>query len=96
MYVHLGQDTVIRLDEIVGIFDLEKTTISRPTRDFLAGATARKEVINVSPEMPKSFVVTAGPTGNQTVYIAQMSPATLSKRADPLHAGSSLRESGNM
>lgn len=96
MYVHLGQDTVIRLDEIVGIFDLEKTTISRPTRDFLAGATARNEVVNVSPEMPKSFVVTADPAGKHTVYIAQMSPATLSKRADPLHAGSSLREGGNM
>ncbi|MBQ9083198.1 MAG: DUF370 domain-containing protein [Clostridia bacterium] len=90
MYVHLGQDTVIRLDEIVGIFDLEKTTISRPTRDFLAGATARSEVINVSPEMPKSFVVTADRSGKHTVYIAQISPATLNKRADP----SSLRELG--
>lgn len=90
MYVHLGQDTVIRLDEIVGIFDLEKTTISRPTRDFLAGATARNEVINVSPEMPKSFVVASDRHGKNTVYIAQISPATLNKRADP----SSLRELG--
>lgn len=91
MYVHLGQDTVIRLDEIIGIFDLEKTTISHPTRDFLAGATARNEVVNVSPEMPKSFVI-AGERGRQQVYISQISPATLNKRADPRNAVASLRE----
>ena len=92
MYVHLGQDTVIRLEEIIGIFDLEKTTISRPTRDFLAGATARDEEVNVSPEMPKSFVVAADSGKKQTVYISQISPATLNKRADPRNAGASLRE----
>ena len=29
MYLHLGQDTVVRLDEIVGIFDMENATISK-------------------------------------------------------------------
>lgn len=41
MYLHLGQDTVITYDEILGIFDLEATTVSKATRDYLATATKR-------------------------------------------------------
>ena len=32
MYLHLGQDTVIKMEEIIGIFDLETSTISKITR----------------------------------------------------------------
>ena len=92
MYVHLGQSTVIRSHEIIGIFDLEKTTISRPTRDFLAAATARGAVVNVSPEMPKSFVVAAEKGRPATVYISQISPATLLKRTDFIHTIANIHE----
>ena len=36
MYLHLGQDTVIKMDEIVGIFNMETSTISKITRNYLA------------------------------------------------------------
>ena len=36
MYLHLGQDTVIRMDEIIGIFDMETSTIAKATRNYLA------------------------------------------------------------
>ena len=29
MYLHLGQDTVVKMSEVVGIFDLETSTISK-------------------------------------------------------------------
>ena len=48
MYIHLGEDTVVNDKEIIGIFDLETTTVSKNTRDFLSFAEKRKEVINVS------------------------------------------------
>ena len=35
MYIHLGEDTVVKLDEVIGIFDMDNTTVSKPTRDFL-------------------------------------------------------------
>ena len=38
MYLHLGQDTVIKMDEIVGIFNMETSTISKTTRNYLAQA----------------------------------------------------------
>ena len=35
MYLHLGQDTVIKMDEMIGIFDLETSTIYQITRQYL-------------------------------------------------------------
>ena len=80
MYLHLGQDTVIKMDEIIGIFDMENSTVSRITRDYLAAAEKAGRVINVSMEMPKSFVLCRDETGKTTVYISQISTATLRKR----------------
>lgn len=80
MYLHLGQDTVIKMDEIVGIFDLETSTISKISRDYLAAAQKQGRVVNVSMEMPKSFVVCRDEAGQVTVYISQISTSTLRKR----------------
>lgn len=55
MYLHLGQDTVIKMDEIVGIFNMETSTISKTTRNYLAQAEKAGKVVNVSMELPKSF-----------------------------------------
>ena len=82
MYLHLGQNTVLANDEVIGIFDLETTTISKITRDFLTGCEKRHEVINVTEELPKSFVLCAcGRDREQRVYISQISTGTLEKRA---------------
>ncbi len=86
MYLYLGETTVIPTSDIIGIFDMDNTTISGPSgnqsRKFLAMAEKKGQVVNVSSQLPKSFVVTARPGKPETskVYIVQLSPATLSKR----------------
>ena len=81
MYLHLGQETVVRLREVVGIFDMENATISKSPRQFLADAEKGGRVCNVTMELPKSFVVCVDRDGTETVYISQISSATLLKRA---------------
>ncbi len=81
MYLHLGQDTVITLENILGIFDLETTTVSKATRDYLSKATKSGRVVTVSSELPKSFVVCRSEAGGTTVYVSPISPATLLKRS---------------
>ena len=83
MYIHLGNETVVKEDEIIGIFDIETTTISKNTRSFLEKAEKQKKVINVSYELPKSFIVT-NDKGKSRVYISQISPQTLQKRSNIL------------
>ena len=80
MYLHLGQDTVIKVDDIVGICDMETSTISNVTRDFLSNCQKSGKIINVSMEMPKSFVLCCDKKKKKKVYITQISSTTLLKR----------------
>lgn len=81
MYLHLGGDTVIRTDTIVGIFDLDNASRSRHTKNYLAKVQKQNKVINVSMELPKAFVVCMEEAG-ETVYISQISASTLLKRLE--------------
>ena len=76
MYLHLGQNTIVHESEILGIFDLDITS------QYLNRAERNGEVVSISEELPKSFVVCAQPKTkrNQTVYIAQLSSQTLLRR----------------
>lgn len=80
IYLHLGQDTVVKTADVIGIFDMDTSTVSKPTRDFLNFSEKQKNVINVSFELPKSFVV-CNENGKLKVYISQISPSTLQRRA---------------
>lgn len=82
MYIHLGQDTVVRSEDVVGIFDLENSTVSKHTRKFLNNAEKKGEVITVSYELPKSFAVCRKKGEKQRVYISQLASSTLLKRSN--------------
>jgi hypothetical protein len=79
LYLYLGQDTVINTSEIVGIFDIENTSLSKETKKYLATAQKNGHVREVSYELPKSYVV-CEIDGAHTVYLSQISPGTLEKR----------------
>lgn len=80
MYLYLGQETVIPVNNIVAIFDLENTSTSRLTKKYLAAAQQSGQIVEVSNELPKSFIVCES-GGVHTVYLSHISPATLKKRA---------------
>lgn len=80
MYIHLGNDVVVKSENVVGIFDLDSTTVSKRTREYLKLAEKKGEVKIVSAELPKSFIV-VNEDGKQTVYLSQISSATLCRRS---------------
>lgn len=83
MFLHLGQDTIITTDELVGIFDIDTTTVSKATRTYLSSKEKNGNVVNVSYELPKSFIVTFDKkTKTKTVYISPISSVTLLKRIE--------------
>lgn len=79
MYVGIGGDMAVRDRSIIGIFDLDNTTTSRHTRRFLSEAEQHGVVIDVSGELPKSFVLTQE-LGMERVYLTQFNAAALEKR----------------
>ena len=82
MYLHLGGGVMLPETQIIGIFDLDKATDSRRTKEFLRRAEQEGTVINVSEDIPRSFVVADHPYHPQIVYISQLSPQTLQKRSE--------------
>ena len=89
MYLHIGADRLLAEKELVGIFDLDNTTVSAITKEYLRLAQTKGQVTTVSQELPKSFVVTSGlrrreKKGEQQVFLAQMAPGTLQKRSGSL------------
>lgn len=78
-YLHLGKDTSIEIRNIVGIFDLDTATVSRHTRDFLGVCEKENRIVNVSYELPKSFILYDF-SGEYSVYLSPLNAATLLKR----------------
>lgn len=85
MYLTIGKNTVIRDDEIIGIFDLDNCSQSFLTREFLSAAEKAGRVLNAAEDIPNSFLICAEwkrNTGEEssTVYLSQSTSRTLEKR----------------
>ena len=85
MYIHLGWDYVLNDRDIIGIFNMETTTISPRGRAFLEYAQKNGAVVSLSEDLPQSYVLVDGPV--ETVYLAGVSTAVLRRRAlRPVHS----------
>ena len=78
MYLPIGNDMSVRESSIVGIFDMDNTSTSKRTRDFLARAQKDGAIISCD-DLPKSYIVTVE-YGMMKVYESTLSAATLEKR----------------
>ena len=77
-FLYVGGDTVLARDDIVGIFDLDNTSWSYLTRNFLSRAERDGRVKNAAEDLPWSFVL----CGDETVILTQPTAATLARRLD--------------
>ena len=83
MYLHLGQDFMIRTSEIVGIFDMESATVAKNSRLFLQKTEKEGSLVTLSNDIPKSFVVSGDAMG--TVYLSPLAASTLKKRGKTIY-----------
>ena len=83
MYLFPGKNTVLREENVIGIFDLDITSQSHITRAFLTAAEKAGHIVNVSEDIPRSFLV-CREGGEIRVYLSQITAATLLRRADTL------------
>ncbi len=78
MYLNIGGDMAVRDTAIIGIFDLDNTSISAKTREFLEHSEKEGQVVPCD-DLPKSFVLTAE-YGINRLYLTSLNTATLEKR----------------
>lgn len=82
MYIHIGGDVSLLKKNIIAVFDMDNTTVSKHTRQFLQNGEINGRVVNVSDELPRSFIIASAPDGGEKIYISPISSATILKRAD--------------
>ena len=78
MYLSIGNDMAVQEKSIIGIFDLDNTSTSKRTREFLDKAEKEGEVIPCD-DLPKSFTLTSE-YGFHRVRLTSLSSYTLEKR----------------
>ena len=83
MYIHLGRDYVLNDRDIIGIFNLETTTITPRGREFLNYAQKNGAGVSLSDELPQSYVLADGAVVD-TVYLSELSPAAMRRRAEKM------------
>lgn len=79
MYLRIESNIVVSTKDIIGIFDMDNTTVSRLGRHFLSRAEKNGLIINSTDDLPKSFVV-INDGGETKVYISSVSSKILAKR----------------
>ena len=57
MYLHVGNHKNIRIRDVIGIFDMDNTTLSAMTRKFLSEKLKQLLVEVAAVEIPKSFIL---------------------------------------
>lgn len=81
MYLHAGNNKIIREKDIIGIFDVDNCTLSIVTRKYLAEAERQGNVISAKDEIPKSFILYKE-NGKYMVCFSQISSSALLGRTE--------------
>lgn len=86
MYLHIGQGQVVPFDDIIGIFDMDTTTYSKISREFLNTAQKKGQMTTVGSDIPKSFLLCSeGKTEDsesERVYLTQLGTPALRMRSE--------------
>jgi hypothetical protein len=81
VFLHLGENVVVPIKDIIGIFDLQNTMYSSDTIQFLRLAEEDGFVQRITAEQPKSFII-AEVNNKSKIYLSPISSTTLTKRTD--------------
>ncbi|MDD6771355.1 MAG: DUF370 domain-containing protein [Inconstantimicrobium porci] len=81
MFLHLGENVVVPIKDVIGIFDINATMFSSDTSQFLRLAEEDGFIEKITNDPPKSFVI-AEVDKKSKIYLSPISSTTLTKRTD--------------
>lgn len=91
MFLHIGGDVVIPTSSIIAIFDMDTTTISKDSKEFIKIAEEEGFISTIMEELPKSFIITEI-NKKSKIYLSPISSVTLLKRAEYVKDISNLKK----
>lgn len=66
MYIHIGENKVVRDKDILAIFDMDSATVSSVTRKYLSNAQKEGRVKTLGFDLPRTFIIMK----DKTVYLS--------------------------
>ncbi len=78
MQCYLNIGGYISTDDIIGIFDLDRCTVSKNGKEYLNKAQKEGRIIYDSYELPKSFIVKR----NKDIILSQYNTATIIQKGN--------------
>ncbi|MDP4179880.1 MAG: DUF370 domain-containing protein [Bacillota bacterium] len=89
MFLHIGGDIALPIKNIIAIMDIETTTISKDSKEFLKIAEEEGFIESISDDLPKSFIITEIDKKSK-IYLSPISSITLQKRSGFIEGISNL------
>ena len=83
MYLHLGQDYIVPLQNVVAVLDT--ATVSGRTQRLLSRLQDEGRIIELYDDLPRAAVLCESALG-ETLYLTQLSPQALQRRAEKAYA----------
>ena len=86
MYLHLGQDYIVPLQNVVAVFDMDTATASKRTQRLLTRLQEEGRIIELYEDLPRAAVLCFGALG-ETLYLTQLSPHAIERRTHAFDGG---------
>lgn len=80
LYIHIGNNRVLKTKKIVGVFDMDTSTVSKISREFLENEEKNGRLISEFDDLPRSFVIVSESKGSKT-YISSLNAAAINRRS---------------
>ncbi|MBQ1213178.1 MAG: DUF370 domain-containing protein [Clostridia bacterium] len=81
MYLHAGNNKILRSSRIIGIFDLDTSSRGDDTKEYLRAAEKNGLAESAAEELPKSFILYEDEDGKTArVMFSQISTSALVSR----------------
>lgn len=81
MYLHIGNAFTVRKKDIIGIFDFDRATVEKTTRDLLKRAEENGDLISAWEGFPRSFII-VNDRGEIKIFVSDISSASLLGRME--------------
>ena len=82
MYLHIGKGKTLKDKDIIGIFDLDTSTVSEKTKEFLNKKEKERLTEYADFDLPRSFILCKNNDNGYKVVFSRISTVGLKDRAE--------------
>lgn len=73
MYLHIGNGITVRKKDIIGIFDLDSSTVSAITKKYINKNEKEGNILYGDSDLPRTFILYENKNGEKSVYRINLS-----------------------